>query len=728
MTVNLLDIDYYRRVNPDLANFTAEQATQHFFEFGIREGRDFSPIVDLDLYRAANPDLTAVGFTDNRQFFDHLSLHGVAEGRLFSNTFHPNFYRASHSDLAAVGFNNEQLFDHFLQFGIDEGRVASNTFDIGFYLNSHPDLIAAGLNNRQGLNHFNQFGINEGRITSTQFDVGTYLGIHPDLVAAGLSSSQAFDHYQVFGINEQRTAAPFLPLFSDPGETIDTSFDLGVVAGNRYFGYVLDRFYKTDLYQFTLFRPSAIRFDALEIQPNNPFWYVRSKLWRDSNGNGQLDFDERLDDSRSRVDRSISGLLTPGTYWIEASLFAEDEFPLRPTAYNGNLLVSPIDAIPVDGAGNSASIARDLGTLSAVQTFNDAIGLLDNIDVYRFTLNEPANIEAILDGNSSNVTIEIARDFNNNGQIESSSFAGGYTEIIEAANNEVGVSLDAGTYFLRLQRDRVDTDYTLTLSPQASRLPSDGAGNTRSMALDLGVLNTERSFSDTVLETDKIDLYQFEITTPTNVGIVLDRLTGSPLVAMGRNISSGAIDRRTLERRDILQGFATGNGPSAPQQTAWSVYLTPGTYFVQVSDENDFSQYNLSIAPTPPPGLAPDGVGNSADTARNLDVLTGTQTVSDSVGAADEADVYRFVLDRPSTVDLLLEANDGTFGFSRFGLFSDSNNNGIISDIGDFSRSFIISSNDFRTEESVLLTAGVYFVQVLNRGESINYDLTLSQI
>ncbi|MBE9041945.1 hypothetical protein IQ235_14270, partial [Oscillatoriales cyanobacterium LEGE 11467] len=353
MTVNLLDIDYYRQVNPDLANFTAEQATQHFFDFGLREGRDFSPIVDLDLYRAANPDLTAVGFTDNRQFFDHLASFGVAEGRLFSNTFHADFYRASHGDLIAVGFENEQLFEHFLQFGINEGRVASNTFDIGFYLNSHPDLIATGLNNRQGLTHFNQFGINEGRITSTQFDVGTYLGIHPDLVAAGLTSSQAFDHYQVFGLNERRIAAPLLT------RSANVDFGFGAIGGNRRFSSVSGGFH-----QFTLFRPSWVS-AGISTTTNSS---VSLSLFADFNGNGRFDPGEPST-SDTGLSPNISSVLPAGTYGLSVPLTSSsvEVAPgiFRPIIlsfeYDGNLLASPVAAVPTDNAGNSIATARDLG-------------------------------------------------------------------------------------------------------------------------------------------------------------------------------------------------------------------------------------------------------------------------------------------------------------------------------------------------------------------------------
>ncbi|MDY6939252.1 MAG: hypothetical protein SWY16_16500 [Cyanobacteriota bacterium] len=729
MMTHLLDLDYYRRVNSDLANFSDEQATQHFFDFGLREGRDFSPVVDLDLYKAANPDLVAVGFTENRQFFDHLSRHGVAEGRLFSHSFNTEFYRASYSDLVAVGFDNKQLFEHFLQFGIDEGRVASNMFDIGFYLNSHADLIAAGFNNRQGLNHFSQFGIKERRITSTQFDVGTYLSFHPDLIQVGLTSSQAFDHYQVFGINERRIAAPLLPIPSDPGNTIETSFDFGAIVGNRRFSNSFDRDNAGDLYQFTLFRPSAIRLDFLQTPPSSlRFTFIG--LFADFNGN--VGESLAISNVGFNIDnRPISGVLSPGTYWIATGVNASEGSLLAD--YETNLLVSPVAGLSPDGVGNSLSAALDLGTLTIAQTIDDGIGLLDNTDVYRFTLDTPANFEAVLDGVRGNVILELIEDRNNNGQVDTGSPVRDVTEIIETANNELGVALDSGTYFLRLRYDRTDEDYSLNLSPQASRLPPDGAGNTLTTALDLGVLNTERSFSDTISDGDGIDLYKFEVNTPTNVGIVLDLFAASSALAIGRDSDGGLTPTSLFEGRDLLQ---SGGSLPAPGQTAWSLYLTPDTYFVQVSNfrpgvPQDRAPYNLSITPTPGPDLPPDTAGNTQDTARNFDVLTGMQTVNDSVGSADFFDYYRFVIDRPSQVDVLLETTTQTSGL-RVEIFSDFNTDEILAP-GRFFQNISIDFPNLSAEESILLEPDIYFIRVSrfptgNFFENVNYDLSLSVI
>ena len=69
MPVNLFDANFYRAANSDLQGLSDAQALSHFQNYGLNEGRHFSPFVDLDFYRASNSDLAS--FT-NRQAYEHL--------------------------------------------------------------------------------------------------------------------------------------------------------------------------------------------------------------------------------------------------------------------------------------------------------------------------------------------------------------------------------------------------------------------------------------------------------------------------------------------------------------------------------------------------------------------------------------------------------------------------------------------------------------------------------
>ncbi|MFB2838861.1 hypothetical protein [Floridanema evergladense] len=87
MSVKLFDAGFYAGGNPDLiaAGLTTEkQLFNHFQEFGLNEGRGFSPLVDLKFYQSNNPDLANF---NNQQLWEHLQLNGFFENRNCSPAF-----------------------------------------------------------------------------------------------------------------------------------------------------------------------------------------------------------------------------------------------------------------------------------------------------------------------------------------------------------------------------------------------------------------------------------------------------------------------------------------------------------------------------------------------------------------------------------------------------------------------------------------------------------------
>lgn len=252
MSINLFDVNFYRTANSDLRALTDEQAVAHFTNFGLTEGRAFSPFVDLKFYQSNNRDLAGL---DNRQLLAHLENRGVQEGRLFSPFVDVNFYLNSNPDLAqAFGENREQALSHLQNLGLNErrkfspfvnldfylatnedlniipfernrsqilyhlvntgireGRLFSEFFDPTLYLQNNSDVNVAFAGDRyQALQHFATSGINEGRTFSVALDLSYYRQLHRDLAAANLSDRQLFEQFQLFGINERRTSSPFL--------------------------------------------------------------------------------------------------------------------------------------------------------------------------------------------------------------------------------------------------------------------------------------------------------------------------------------------------------------------------------------------------------------------------------------------------------------------------------------------------------------------------------------
>ncbi|MCL1468209.1 M10 family metallopeptidase C-terminal domain-containing protein [Argonema galeatum] len=212
MPVELFDANYYRSVNPDLANFDEAQARSHFQNYGLAEGRQFSPLVNLNFYRSNNSDLAIAGLTTNSQLFDHLQNDGISEGRRFSPLVDLEFYRYNNPDLTLLSSQGDSLlFEHLQKNGLTEGRQFSPFFDVNYYLSNNPDLVTAGLNNKQAFEHFQESGIAEGRHASVLvlFDPGYYLSQNRQLVAAGINNNQkAFEHFQSYGYAEGRRSSP----------------------------------------------------------------------------------------------------------------------------------------------------------------------------------------------------------------------------------------------------------------------------------------------------------------------------------------------------------------------------------------------------------------------------------------------------------------------------------------------------------------------------------------
>ena len=198
----LVDLNYYRASNSDLANFSNRQAYEHLTNNGVREGRKFSPFVDLNFYQHHNSDLASY---NNEQLFQHLQSYGVAEGRRFSPLVDLNFYRSANNDLASL--NNNKALEHLETYGLSEGRRFSGFVDLNLYAAANLDLAKMGWNNLQLLRHLASNGVAEGRRFSVSFDSNYYRNAYSDLSQVGLSNTQLLEHFEDYGLNEGRASS-----------------------------------------------------------------------------------------------------------------------------------------------------------------------------------------------------------------------------------------------------------------------------------------------------------------------------------------------------------------------------------------------------------------------------------------------------------------------------------------------------------------------------------------
>ena len=197
-----VDLNFYRASNGDLASFSNRQAYEHLQNYGVREGRKFSPFFDLNFYQRHNGDLTSF---NNEQLEEHLRSWGVAEGRRFSPLVDLNLYRSVNGDLAS--FNNNQALQHLEIYGLSEGRRFSPFVDLNLYAAANPDLAKMGWNNIQLVRHLANSGVAEGRRFSVSFDSNYYRSTYSDLAGSGLSNTQLLEHFEDYGLAEGRASS-----------------------------------------------------------------------------------------------------------------------------------------------------------------------------------------------------------------------------------------------------------------------------------------------------------------------------------------------------------------------------------------------------------------------------------------------------------------------------------------------------------------------------------------
>ncbi|MCT7986604.1 hypothetical protein NG796_25360 [Laspinema sp. A4] len=468
MAVNLLDADFYRAVNPDLRGLNNQQALDHLVNFGLNEGRIFSPAVDLDYYRRNNPGLAAAGVTSRRQLYDHLSNFGVRENRPFSLVFNPAFYGTANPGLASAGIvGSEALFNHYQNFGINEGRPSAIAFEPNFYRGVNPDLQQAGLNNRQLVEHFQFIGVNEGRTSSPNFNVRFYLAANPDLQQAfGFNFRQAFEHYLSNGIPEGRIATPGgiplqpLPLpipipIVVPGVTPETALNVGVLTGVQTFNQSISSGDTNNYYRFSLTGPTN-----LNVVLNGLNQDGNLELFFDSNNDGRVNTTERIGVSTQpgTLQDSITGFFTAGNYFVNVSPgVAGVETP-----YNLNLIATPITG---DIGGNSPNTATNVGVLSGTRRIDDFVGDADPQDYFRFVLNDVRNVNLLLTGLNDDAELRLYQTINNNGAIAQGNLI---EDSIQSGTTPEGISrtLTPGDYLVLVSPgfQGVNTNYSVTLS------------------------------------------------------------------------------------------------------------------------------------------------------------------------------------------------------------------------------------------------------------------------
>ncbi len=453
------DLSFYRSKNGDLNNLSNEQLFDHLRTFGVSEGRSFSRLIDLNFYRTANADLKNL---NNPQALEHLQKFGLAEGRRFSSFIDLNVYQAANPDLLAAGFNKNQLFEHLANYGVVQGRRYSISFDSNYYRSTYSDLAQANLNPYQLLGHFQDYGLAEGRVSSESFNSTYYLNTYSDLRAAGFTRQLAHQHFEIYGYKEGRQAAPASSVSLSPNRadnSLDTAANLGILNGSRNFSNqfvgVADSY---DYYRFTLAQTSNFNASLTGLTSNA---YV--EVIYDANGNNQLDSSEQVGYASGNIYRSasINETLGAGTYFLR--IYTES-YLTNNANYSLGVSATPAPVTTPRDPGNTLRTAYDIGFLNGTSVFKDFVGAADPDDYYRFSLSSNRTLKLDLTELSDYADVQLIQDTNGNGVVD-------FSERLESSsgnslrNGSINEALRTGTYFVRVYNNATsyNTNYTLTL-------------------------------------------------------------------------------------------------------------------------------------------------------------------------------------------------------------------------------------------------------------------------
>ena len=234
---------------------------------------------------------------------------------------------------------------------------------------------------------------------------------------------------------------------------------LGSTASS-FNSFNLNVFDPTDVFQFSIGSTRNINLSLNNISAGDD---ADLRLFRDVNGNGILDADDRASGfvsssvRGSNQDDAINVRADAGTYFAEVSRFAFGS--TGDVSYDLDLSATT----PTSTSDYSNLLPREfaLGSLSADVTRFGNISNTNTADVYSFSLGLFQGVNISLTGLSADADIRLIRDSNNNrivdaGEEVARSVRGGTT-------SELISNIDqSGDYFLQVNQFSGSTPYTVT--------------------------------------------------------------------------------------------------------------------------------------------------------------------------------------------------------------------------------------------------------------------------
>jgi len=372
----------------------------------------------------------------------------------------------------------------------------------------------------------------------------------------------------------------------DPGNILATARNLGAVAGTvtaREYVGVLD---SLDAYRFTLNDLSNIQVSVQATSTN-----TQIQLVRDINGNGLVDNGEVIVSETNFSSTNLSRFtqdLPAGTYFITVA----SRNASASTLYELNLVATPFGGDGQPDPGNLLSSARNLGPVAGTVNIKEYVGVIDELDAYRFTLNDLSNVQVNVQATSANTRIQLVRDINNNGLIDNGEVIISDTNFSSTNLSRFTQDLPVGTYFITVDSRNTNASTLYQMSLVATPFGGNGQpdpGNTIPTARNIGVLSNTYSAKEYVGTVDSDDFYRFTLNSSATLQF---RVTGS-----SANTEIQLI--QDVNGNGIIDGGETIDRDTNFSSTFLSTItrsLAAGTYFARVIPRNSRSSTNYSIS------------------------------------------------------------------------------------------------------------------------------------
>jgi hypothetical protein len=505
---------------------------------------------------------------------------------------------------------------------------------------------------------------------------------------------------------------------AEPGERLSTARNIGVLAGTYTNSEFVGTTDPADIYRFTLNDVANLQARVTGTSAN-----TRVELIRDLNNNGLVDSGEIIASGTnfgapflSRVNQD----LPKGTYFVRITPSSSN----TSTQYRLELVATPFGGSPPPDPGNILATARNLGAVAGTVTAREYVGVLDDLDAYRFTLNDLSNVQVSVQATSANTRIQLVRDINGNGLVDNGEVIVSETNFSSANLSRFTQDLPAGTYFITVASRNASDSTLYEMNLVATPFGGDGQpdpGNLLSSARNLGPVAGTVNVKEYVGVIDDLDAYRFTLNDLSNVQVNVQATSANTRIQLVRDINNnGLIDNGEVIISDT--NFSSTNLSRFTQD------LPAGTYFITVASRNasDSTLYEMNLVATPFGGDGQPDPGNTIPTARNIGVLSNTYSAKEYVGTVDPEDFYRFTLN--STANLQARVQ-GTSGNTIIELIRDTNGNGLI-DSGEIIRSDTNFSDSYLSSfVQNGLAAGTYFFRVRPRPSvSTNYTVDFALV